>query len=219
MAFVFLQRDQCCFSFGTSQPFASTHRRYPDALADVLPFFAGIVLFTHRELIAHLFNMEPDWPWQSQRRSHRRAIDHLQGMILAGELNNCLTFARQAWGVPVAGLPTAEEGVAQPRTTSTKPVSTDRSCCRGQSRRHGRGWAGDAAEEPGRSGERHPPARPYDRTDNPTVVTASQAPPLSQRHTGDMRRLLLLLPSSSAQPARVENMAGWHLLRCARSRI
>ena len=39
---------------------ASTHRRYPD----VLPLFAGIVLFTHRELIAHLLNTEPDWPWQ-----------------------------------------------------------------------------------------------------------------------------------------------------------
>ena len=41
-----------------------THRRYPDALADVLPLFAGIVLFAHRELIAHLLNTEPDWPWQ-----------------------------------------------------------------------------------------------------------------------------------------------------------
>ena len=43
---------------------ASTHRRYPDALPDVLPFFAGIVLFTQRELNDHLLNMEPDWPWQ-----------------------------------------------------------------------------------------------------------------------------------------------------------
>jgi len=43
---------------------ASTHRRYPDALPDVLPFFAGIVLITHRELIAHLLNTEPDWPLQ-----------------------------------------------------------------------------------------------------------------------------------------------------------
>ena len=34
------------------------------ALPDVLPLFAGIVLFTHRELIAHLLNTEPDWPWQ-----------------------------------------------------------------------------------------------------------------------------------------------------------
>ena len=42
---------------------ASTHRRYPDALPDVLPLFAGVVLFTHRELIAHLLNMETDWPW------------------------------------------------------------------------------------------------------------------------------------------------------------
>ena len=39
---------------------ASTHRQYPD----VLPLFAGIVLITHRELIAHLLNTEPDWPWQ-----------------------------------------------------------------------------------------------------------------------------------------------------------
>ena len=31
---------------------------------DVLPLFAGIVLITHRELIAHLLNTEPDWPWQ-----------------------------------------------------------------------------------------------------------------------------------------------------------
>ena len=34
---------------------ASTHRRYPDELPDVLPLFAGIVLFTHRELIAPCF--------------------------------------------------------------------------------------------------------------------------------------------------------------------
>ena len=43
---------------------ASTHRRYPETLPDVLPLFAGIVLITHRELIAHLLNTEPDWPWQ-----------------------------------------------------------------------------------------------------------------------------------------------------------
>ena len=43
---------------------ATTHRRYSDALLDVLPLFARIVLITHRELIAHLLNTEPDWPWQ-----------------------------------------------------------------------------------------------------------------------------------------------------------
>jgi hypothetical protein len=47
---------------------ASTHRRYPDALPDVLPLFAGIVLITHRELITHLLNTEPDWPWQPQQK-------------------------------------------------------------------------------------------------------------------------------------------------------
>ena len=46
----------------------STYRRYPDALPDVLPLFAGIVLITHRELIAHLLNTEPDWPWQPQQK-------------------------------------------------------------------------------------------------------------------------------------------------------
>jgi len=41
-------------------------------------------------------------------------VDHLQGMILAGEPNTaCLTYARQTWGgVPVTGLPTAEAGMA-----------------------------------------------------------------------------------------------------------
>ena len=41
-------------------------------------------------------------------------VDHLQGMILAGEPNTaCLTFARQAWGgVTLPGLPAAEESLA-----------------------------------------------------------------------------------------------------------
>ena len=43
---------------------ASTHRRYPETLPDLLPLFAGIVLITHRELIAYLLNTEPEWPWQ-----------------------------------------------------------------------------------------------------------------------------------------------------------
>ena len=47
---------------------ATTHRRYSDALPDVLPLFAGIVLLTHRELIAHLLNTEPDWSWQPQQK-------------------------------------------------------------------------------------------------------------------------------------------------------
>ena len=51
---------------------ASTHRRYPDALPDVLPLFAGIVLFTQRELIAHLLNTEPDWPWHEPPHKRQR---------------------------------------------------------------------------------------------------------------------------------------------------
>ena len=43
---------------------ASIHRRYPDALPDVLPLFAGIVAMTQRELLTYVLNSEPDWPWQ-----------------------------------------------------------------------------------------------------------------------------------------------------------
>ena len=44
---------------------ASTHRLYPESLPDALPLFAGIMLITHRELIAYLLNTEPDWPWHA----------------------------------------------------------------------------------------------------------------------------------------------------------
>ena len=47
---------------------ASTHRRYPE----VLPLFAGIVLFTHRELIAHLLYTEPDWPRHEPPQQNQR---------------------------------------------------------------------------------------------------------------------------------------------------
>ena len=59
---------------------SSVHRRHPDALPDalpdVLPLFAGIVLLTHRELITHLLNTEPDWPWQkpTQKRLPSESI-------------------------------------------------------------------------------------------------------------------------------------------------
>ena len=43
---------------------ASTHRRYPETLPEVLPLFAAVLKMIHRELIAHLFNTEPDWPWR-----------------------------------------------------------------------------------------------------------------------------------------------------------
>ena len=77
---------------------------YPDALPDVLPLFAGIVLITHRELIAHLLNRNLTGHGKSQRRSHRRASRSPPGMILAGEPNTaCLTYARQTWAVSRSG--------------------------------------------------------------------------------------------------------------------
>ena len=52
---------------------ASTHRRYPESLPDALPLFAGIVLITHRELIAYLLNTEPDWPWHEPPQQRPRS--------------------------------------------------------------------------------------------------------------------------------------------------
>ena len=52
---------------------ASTYWRYPDALSDVLPLFTETVLFTHRELIANLLNMEPDWPCHEPSQQRQRA--------------------------------------------------------------------------------------------------------------------------------------------------
>ena len=85
-------------------------------------------------------------------------VEHLQGMILAGQSNTvCLTFARQTWDLTVAGLPAAEEGVAadqgRHRRERHRPagvavvVNPDAD---------GRGWTGDAAEEPWCCGGLHP---------------------------------------------------------------
>ena len=43
---------------------AFTHSRYPAALQQVLPMFAGTLVFTQREMVGHLLNTEADWPWQ-----------------------------------------------------------------------------------------------------------------------------------------------------------
>ena len=42
---------------------ASTHRRYPETLPDVLPLFAAVLKMTHRELLVHLWETEADWSW------------------------------------------------------------------------------------------------------------------------------------------------------------
>ena len=51
---------------------ASTHWRYPDALPDVLPLLAGIVLIPHRELIAYLLETELDCPWHEPPQERQR---------------------------------------------------------------------------------------------------------------------------------------------------
>ena len=38
------------------------------ALPHVLPLFAVIELFTQHELITHLLQMGPDWPWQPKQK-------------------------------------------------------------------------------------------------------------------------------------------------------
>ena len=92
-------------------------------------------------------------------------VDQLQGMILAGQPNRLSHIcATNMGGLTVPGLPAAEEGMGadhgRHRRERHRPagaavvVNPDAD---------GRGWTGDAAEEPGRRGERHPPARSHDR--------------------------------------------------------
>ena len=51
---------------------ASTHRRYPETLPDVLPLFAAVLKMTHRELLVHLWETEADWPWHEPPQQRRR---------------------------------------------------------------------------------------------------------------------------------------------------
>ena len=91
--------------------FASTHRRYPDALPDVLPFFAGIVLITHRELIAHPLNTEPDWPWQkpTPKQLSKDGYDLLyfepKGDLYVDGNGDSKGFGKKSEGGMIADLP------------------------------------------------------------------------------------------------------------------
>ena len=51
---------------------ASTHRRYPETLPDVLPLFAAVLKMTHRELLVHLRETEADWPWHEPPHKRQR---------------------------------------------------------------------------------------------------------------------------------------------------
>ena len=97
-------------------------------------------------------------------------IERLQGMILSGEPNTaCLAYARHTWGVYRAqGYKLVKRAWAQIKDDINKS-GIDRQELLSWSiqtlmgRGDGRSWAGDAAEEPGRCGVLHPPARPHDR--------------------------------------------------------
>tara|TARA_Y100001954_G_scaffold165212_1_gene175343 strand:- start:2935 stop:3174 length:240 start_codon:yes stop_codon:yes gene_type:complete len=51
---------------------ASTHRRYPETLPEVLPLFASVLKMTHRELLVHLWEEEADWPWHEPPQQKQR---------------------------------------------------------------------------------------------------------------------------------------------------
>ena len=53
-----------CYLQRCATAIALTHSRYPAALQQVLPMFAGTVVFTQRELTEFLLETEADWPWQ-----------------------------------------------------------------------------------------------------------------------------------------------------------
>ena len=51
---------------------ASTHRRYPETLPEVLPLFAAVLKMTYWELLVHLWREEADWPWQEPPQQRQR---------------------------------------------------------------------------------------------------------------------------------------------------
>ena len=52
---------------------ASTHRRYPETLPDVLPLFAAVLKMAHRELPVHLWETEADWSWHEPPQQRPRS--------------------------------------------------------------------------------------------------------------------------------------------------
>ena len=76
---------------------ASTLRRYSDALPDVLPLFAGVVLITYPPRTDHSPAEQGTLLAMAKANAEATAerVDHLQRMILAGETNTaCLIYAR-----------------------------------------------------------------------------------------------------------------------------
>ena len=77
----------------------------------MLPFFAGIVLITHRELIAHLLNTEPDWPWQkpTPKQLSKDGYDLLyfepKGDLYVDGNGDSKGFGKKSEGGMIADLP------------------------------------------------------------------------------------------------------------------
>ena len=44
----------------------STYGQDHNALTELMPIFAGIIVMTQREFLLYLLDVELDWPWQKQ---------------------------------------------------------------------------------------------------------------------------------------------------------
>ena len=92
-------------------------------------------------------------------------VELLAGMILAGSNNTvCLAHARHTWGgLQSAGLQAREArlGADQGRHRRERHRPAGAAVVVNPDA-DGRGWTGDAAEEPWRCGGMHPPARSHD---------------------------------------------------------
>ena len=108
---------------------ASTHRRYPDALADVFPLFAGIVLFTHVRVDRPPAERR-NWMAMATAAEIAERIERLQRMILSGQPNTaCLTFMRQTWGSPERrGTGCSRRRGSRSTRTSKVPTSIGKRC-------------------------------------------------------------------------------------------
>ena len=93
-------------------------------------------------------------------------VDHLQGMILAGEPNTaCLTYARQTWGVSRSQGYRLLKKAWQQIKNDIDESGIDRQELLSWSIQTLMAAAGQAMQQgiPRRRGKRHPPARSHDR--------------------------------------------------------
>ena len=54
--------------FTITSKLTSTYGHDRNALAELMPIFAGIIVMTQREFLLYLLDVKLDWPWQKRQQ-------------------------------------------------------------------------------------------------------------------------------------------------------